>query len=109
VRKALASESPPVYRRRGAGSAVDAVEPAIRELLEVWPTMPAMVIAERIGWKYSMTSLKDRVRQLRPSFLPADPASRTTYSPGELIQCDPWVPAVDILWAPGRSGGRRSW
>ena len=30
VRKALASEFPPVYQRRGAGSAVDAVESAIR-------------------------------------------------------------------------------
>jgi hypothetical protein len=27
--------------------------------------MPATVIAERIGWRYSMTTLKDRVRQIR--------------------------------------------
>jgi transposase len=104
VRKALASDAPPVYQRRGAGSAVDAVEPAIRELLEVWPTMPATVIAERIGWTRSMTALKDRVRQLRPSFLPADPASRTTYSPGELIQCDLWFPAVDVPLGAGQVG-----
>jgi hypothetical protein len=32
--------------------------------------------------------LKDRVRQLRPSFVPPDPASRTSYLPGELAQCD---------------------
>ena len=35
---------------RGEGSIVDAVEPQIRELLAEWPTMPATVIAERIGW-----------------------------------------------------------
>ena len=33
-----------------AGSIVDAVEPRIRELLRAFPTMPATVIAERIGW-----------------------------------------------------------
>jgi hypothetical protein len=26
------------------------VEPRIRELLAAWPTMPATVIAERVGW-----------------------------------------------------------
>jgi integrase len=34
-----------------------------------------------------MTVLKERVRELRPLFAPADPASRTTYQPGELVQC----------------------
>jgi len=29
---------------------VDVVEPRIRELLQAYPTMPATVIAERIGW-----------------------------------------------------------
>src|SRR3954451_9418717 len=90
VRRALASDGPPEYRRRGAGSAVDAAEPAIRALLEVWPTMPATVIAERIGWTKGLTNLKDRVRVLRPLFVPVDPASRTSYVAGELVQCDLW-------------------
>jgi hypothetical protein len=38
--------------------------------------MPATVIAERIGWRHGQTVLKDRVRELRPLYLP-DPASRT--------------------------------
>jgi len=42
------------------------------------------VIAERIGWTHSLTILKDRVRQLRPLFLPPDPADRLEYIPGEL-------------------------
>jgi hypothetical protein len=31
------------------------------------------------------------VRELRPSYLPADPVSRTTYQPGEPAQCDLWT------------------
>jgi transposase len=48
VRAALASDAPPKYERARRGSIVDAVEPRIRELLAVYPTMPATVIAERI-------------------------------------------------------------
>ena len=66
-----------------AGSSVDAFEPRIRELLQAYPTMPATVIAERIGWERGLTVLKDRVRELRPAYLPPDPASRTAYAAGE--------------------------
>lgn len=96
VRSALRSDSPPVFDRKPRPSAVDAVEPAIRELLEEFPRMPATVIAERIGWDRSMTVLKDRVRDLRPLFLPADPCQRTDYRPGELAQWDLWFPATKI-------------
>jgi predicted DNA-binding protein (UPF0251 family) len=65
VKRALATDRPPVYSRPPKGSAVDAVEPQIRELLKQTPTMPATVIAERIGWERGMTVLKERVRELR--------------------------------------------
>jgi transposase len=104
VLRALASDRPPQYRRAAKGSAVDAVEPAIRELLKATPTMPATVIAERIGWERGITVLKERVRELRPAYLPADPVSRTTYQPGELAQCDLWFPPVDIPLGYGQSG-----
>jgi hypothetical protein len=39
---------------------------------------------------------RDRVRDLRPVYLPPDPAGRTTYRPGELAQWDLWFPPVDI-------------
>jgi transposase len=58
------------------GSIVGAVKPRIRELLAVGPTMPATVIAQRIGWTCGLTVLKQRVRELRPAYLPPDPASR---------------------------------
>jgi transposase len=96
VRAAIASDGPPKYQRRAAGSAVDAVEPRIRELLQAYPTMPATVIAERVGWDRGLTVLKDRVRELRPAYLPPDPASRTAYDPGELAQCDFWFPPVTV-------------
>jgi transposase len=81
VRRAVASDDPPKYRRAPRGSIVDAVEPAIRELLAEYPRMPATVIAERIGWERSLSVLKRRVRELRPVYLPADPVSRTAYRP----------------------------
>jgi transposase len=96
VRKALASQGPPAYARAGRGSIVDAVEPQIRELLQAWPTMPATVIAERIGWDRGLTVLKDRVRELRPVYLPPDPASRTAYAAGELAQFDLWFPDITL-------------
>jgi transposase len=97
VKRALAASGPPRYERRaGGGSIVDAVEPRIRELLQVWPTMPATVIAERIGWTRGLTVLKDRIRELRPVYLPQDPASRTLYVAGEVAQCDLWFPAITL-------------
>lgn len=96
VRTALRSEEPPAYRREKPGSIVDAVEPDIRRLLMVTPRMPATVIAERIGWTRSMTVLKERVRELRPLYLPPDPSGRTEYRPGELAQWDLWFPPVDV-------------
>jgi transposase len=104
VRRALASEGPPRYSRPAKASIVDGVEPQIRELLAQWPTMPATVTAERIGWTRSLTVLKDRVRMLRPLFVPPDPAQRTDYLPGELAQCDLWFPPVDVPLGFGQVG-----
>ena len=104
VRRALAAEGPPKYVRPAKGSVADAAEPRIRELLAAWPDMPATVIAERIGWERSLTVLKVKVRELRPLFAPADPASRTQYLPGELAQCDLWFPPADVPLGAGQAG-----
>ena len=104
VRTALRSDEPPEYRREARGSAVDAFEAEIRRLLMAWPRMPATVIAERIGWERSISVLKERVHELRPLFLPPDPAGRTEYRPGELAQWDLWFPAVDIPLGYGQCG-----
>src|SRR5207344_988474 len=96
VKRALAAAGPPRYQRPAGGSIVDAVEPQIRELLKVWPSMPATVIAEKLRWDRGLTVLKDRVRELRPAYLPPDPLSRTSYQAGEIAQCDFWFPPVRL-------------
>jgi transposase len=96
VRAALAAEGPPKYTRRQAGSIVDEFEPRIRELLAAFPTMPATVIAERVGWTRGKTVFADRVRELRPVYLPPDPAGRTSYVTGEIAQCDLWFPDITL-------------
>jgi len=96
VKKAIADEGPPVYSRPARGSAVDAFEPAIRALLAEFPRMPSTVILERVGWTRGRSVFFDRVAQLRPLFVPPDPASRTEYQPGQLAQCDLWFPPADV-------------
>ena len=96
VKSALACDGPPKYQRAAKGSVADAVEPRIRELLAVYPRMPATVIAERIGWSYSIRTLSARVAELRPLYVPPDPASRTTFVAGEIAQCDFWFPNVVV-------------
>jgi transposase len=96
VKKALASDEPPRYRRAAKGSIVDAVEPQVRALLAEFPEMPSTVIMERVGWTRGKTVFCDRVQQLRPLFRPPDPCQRTDYVPGELAQCDLWFPPADV-------------
>jgi transposase len=96
VRAKLAAPAPPKYERALVGSVVDEVEPRIRELLRDCPTMPATVVAERVGWTRGMTVLTARVRELRPVYLPADPSSRTAYVAGEIAQNDFWFPDIGL-------------
>ncbi len=96
VKAALASDGPPKYERPAKGSLADAFEPRIRELLMAHPTMPATVIGERVGWPHSIRTLSGRVAELRPLYLPPDPASRTSYDAGELAQCDFWFPDISL-------------
>jgi transposase len=104
VRAALRSDQPPAYHRDGPGSIVDAVEPQVRALLAEWPTMPATVVAERIGWTRSVRVLRERVAELRPLFVPPDPCQRTEYAPGELAQWDLWFPPADVPLGFGQVG-----
>ena len=75
---------------------MDAFERAIREQLLVVPTMPATVIAQRVGWTRGMTVFRQRVAELRPAYLPPDPTSRTAYVAGEIAQCDLWFPPIAL-------------
>ena len=70
--------------------------------------MPATVIAERVGWARGMTVLTARVRDLRPVYLPPDPASRTAYLAGEIAQNDFWFPDIVSRSGSGRPAPRSS-
>ena len=96
VRRALRAEEVPRYQRAPKGSIADAAEPAIREQLALCATMPATVVAERIGWERSITVLRGKVGELRPLYLPQDPAGRTSYEPGGLVQDDFWFPPAEV-------------
>jgi transposase len=103
VRAALRADGPPRYERARRGSIVDAVEPEILALLREFPTMPSTVVAERIEWQHSIRVLRDRVAELRPLFVPPDPAQRTFYRPGEWAQFDLWQPDVAIPLGHGQA------
>jgi transposase len=102
VRAAVRSEGPPRYERAAAGSVADEFEPRIRELLRAFPQMPSTVIAERVGWPYSVRALSGKVAEWRPAYLPPDPASRTAYAAGEIAQDDFWFPDVTVPVGSGQ-------
>jgi transposase len=102
VRAALRSDGPPKYERAPKGSVADGYEPRIRELLQAVPAMPASVVGERIGWPYSDRTLRTKVAELRPAYLPPDPASRTSYAAGELAQDDFWFPDITLPVGSGQ-------
>ena len=103
VKAALASDGPPKYQRQPKGSVADGFEPRIRELLGAYPRMPATVISERIGWPYSIRTLSAKVAELRPLYLPPDPAGRTVYLAGEIAQHDFWFPPVELPVGSGQA------
>jgi transposase len=96
VKAALASDGPPKYQRPPAGSVADEFEPRVRELLQAFPQMPSTVIAQRIGWPYSIRTLSGKVAELRPLYLPPDPAGRTVYLAGDIAQHDFWFPPIEL-------------
>ena len=54
--------------------------------------MQVAVIAERVGWERSSSIFRERVAAVRPLYRPADPADRTVYAAGEIVQCHLWFP-----------------
>lgn len=96
VRRALAATERPKYQRPSTGSVVDGYEVEIRKLLRVYPTMPATVIKERLGFPCSLTVLKDRVRQIRAEYVGVDRADRLVHEPGQAAQMDLWFPQTRV-------------
>ncbi len=89
VRRMLASEDPPRYRRRPQGSKLDPLEPVLRRVLEEWPEIKAPRMTDILrehGYEGSVDVVKRRLRELRPP--PERPAQRTGYGPGQVLQLD---------------------
>jgi len=96
VIKAVSSESPPRYERKAAPTSFTPFEARVRELLIETPSMPATVLAERVGWEGSIRWFRDNVKRLRPEQAWIDPADRLVWAAGDAAQCDLWFPPRKI-------------
>lgn len=103
VIKAVNSESPPQYARKAGPTSFTPFEARVRDLLVETPTMPATVLAERVGWTGSIRWFRDNVRRLRPEQQRIDPADRLEWSAGDAAQCDLWFPPKRIPLEDGSS------
>ncbi|WP_144837317.1 IS21 family transposase [Kocuria rosea] len=104
VAKAVAASRPPRYERSAGPNAFTDVEPVVRALLAEHPSMPATVLAERVGWSGSITWFRDNLRAIRSEYAPVDPADRLSYRPGDQVQCDLWFPPARIPLGGAQQG-----
>ena len=96
VRAALASDRPRVYERERGVTSFDVFEPRVRVLLEATPSLPASVLAERLGWTGSESWWRENVARLRPDYARVDPVDRLVWEAGDAAQCDLWFPPYKI-------------
>jgi transposase len=99
IRRALASDEPPCYRRGPAASKLDPLKPWIEEQLRSDPGIPSKrlrELAEELGYEGGKTIFDDWVRELRPRYLRRRTYQRTIYRPGELCQFDLFEPREPI-------------
>jgi transposase len=110
VRRALASDDPPRYRRAPGASKLDPFKPWIEEQLRADPEIPAKrlrELAEQLGYRGGKTIFDDWVREVRPRYLVRRTYQRTVYRPGELCQFDLFEPRAEIPVGHGQT--RRAW
>jgi transposase len=110
IRRALASDAPPVYRREPAASKLGPLKGWIEEQLRTDPRMPSKrlrELAEELGYGGGKTIFDDFVREVRPRFLRPRTFQRTLYRPGELCQFDLWEPREPVPVGHGQV--RRGW
>jgi transposase len=111
IRRALAGETPPRYRRLAAGSKLDPFKPEIHRLLREDPRLPGVRVRELLaplGCTASKTVVDDYLREVRPLFAPPPRSfQRTAYRPGEICQFDVWQPRAEVPVGHGQT--RRGW
>jgi transposase len=110
IRRALASDGPPAYRRLKAASKLDPFKEEIERLLRSDHRLPGTRIREllaELGYEGGKTILDDHLREVRPRFAPRRTYQRTVYRPGEICQFDLWEPKAEIPVGHGQT--RRGW
>jgi transposase len=110
IRRALATERPPAYRREKTPSKLDPFKEEIERLLQSDHRIPGTRIRELIaelGYGGGKTILDDHLREVRPRFTPRRTYQRTVYRPGEICQFDLWEPKAEIPVGHGQT--RRGW
>jgi transposase len=91
VKRLVEASEPPRYEREPAGSMLDALEPAIRQLLEECPAIRAPRVTEMLREDYGYVGSVDLVRRRMAVLRPPRgerPAQRTGYRPGQVMQVD---------------------
>ncbi|MDQ3325586.1 MAG: IS21 family transposase [Actinomycetota bacterium] len=96
VAKAIGSTDPPSYSRAPVATSFEPFEQRVRVLLDDTWSMPATVLAERVGWTGSASWFRENVAAIRPEYAATDPADRIVYHPGDQMQCDLWFPEPRI-------------
>ncbi len=76
VAKAIASTDPPAYSRSAVVTSFAPFEQRVRQLLDDTWSMPATVLAERVGWTGSASWFRENVAAIRPDYAPTDPVDR---------------------------------
>lgn len=104
VDRALAADRAPKYQRASSGSSFDEYAVRVRALLIKTPTMPASTLAERVGWPGAASLFRAKVAEIRPEYLPPDPADRLVHEPGFQVQCDLWFPHTPVPLGRGQEG-----
>jgi transposase len=110
IRRALASDEPPRYRREPSPSRLDPLKPWIEEQLRADPRIPSKrlrELAEELGYEGGKTIFDDWVREVRPRYLHRRTYQRTIYRPGELVQFDLFEPSEPVPVGHGQT--RRGW
>jgi transposase len=110
VRRALTGETPPKYSRAPAVSKLDPFKDWICEQLQADPSIQSLRLREMatdLGYVGGKTIFDDYVREVRPRFVVKRTFQRTSYRPGELVQCDLWEPRAPVPVGHGQT--RRGW
>jgi transposase len=110
IRRALASDGAPVYRRPPAGSKLDPFKDEIDRLLAADPRLSGQRVRELIaplGFEGGQTIVDDYGREVRPCSCRRGRFSAPSIGPGEICRFDLWEPKAEVPVGHGQT--RRGW